>query len=80
MWDWRGSEPGAMAFDHGHWDTTTQNLSHLYPNMAVSSPRTFPAALTSMGWEGFSTGSSTSGFLGYGWERSEGVNSLSNKH
>lgn len=54
----------AVAFDHGHWDTATQDVSNVRPNIAVSSSAIFPAALTSMGWEGFSTGSSTSGFLG----------------
>lgn len=37
------------------------------PTLCLCCPThpTYPAALTSMGWEGFSTGSSTSGFLGF---------------
>ena len=43
----------------------TQESPSFVPQHSCLSPSpAYPAALTSMGWEGFSTGSSTSGFLG----------------
>ena len=42
----------------------TQKVPHRPPNISCPTPAHLPTARTSMGWEGFSTGSSTSGFLG----------------
>ena len=53
-----------MALAHGHGDLDHPENPSLVPQHIVSTPTHLPIVRTSMGWEGFSTGSSTSGFLG----------------
>ena len=54
----------SMALAHGHGDLDHPENPSLVPQHTVSTPTHLPIVRTSMGWEGFSTGSSTSGFLG----------------
>lgn len=54
---------GLVSSAHGQEPTSPSTLSFVPQHRCLPSP-TFPSVLTSMGWEGFSTGSSTRGFLG----------------